>query len=262
MTDATKETEENPWLGRGLRGEAKMLARTVGRNADRILTYLEIVHHQILPGGGVPETPMSRKERGGSRLPLTDAAVDIAEANAALTSVLGGILRPRNAPAGNLCNGEPAWRVLSALLFDATAVRTWRAEESDNRPQNMRACEELCRRMALVLATRQGNGYVLPRPVTSARTAAAVLAERGEQAKNPNREAPKVRKVTAHDSYRAIVRDMEAMVEDGDYSKEAAKWTKAEELGCSIWRVRDAIKFVNKERETLFSGYETDGDAA
>lgn len=90
--------------------------------------------------------------------------------------------------------------------------------------------------------------------VTSTRHAAKVLAERDEQARNPNREAPKVRRVTARDSYRAIVRDMERMIEDENYSKEAAKASKAEELGCSIWRIREAITFCNKERQTLFDG--------
>lgn len=260
MKEAVEQT--NPWTGPGLSAAAKQLKRTVNRNAGQVLTYLEIVHHKILPGGGVPETPMSRKERGGSRLPLTDGAVDLAEANAGFTSVLAEMLRPKNAPSGALANGEPCWRVLSDLLFEATAVRTWRAQEAGGRPENMEAAWELCRRVALALAVRRGPAYLLPRVVTNTRDAAEILLERTEQAKNPNREPPKVRAITAADSYRAIVRDLERMVEEEGWTKEGAKWRKAEELGCSVWRIRDAVKAVNKERETLFSGHGSDDDAA
>lgn len=204
---------------------------------------------------------MSRKERGSSRPPLSENALDLSEANRELTAVLSGLIRPRHMPSGEL-QGRQAWEILSDMLFDATAVRRWRSEADAGKPTNLRACLDLCRLMAGVLAERRGPDYRLPRVVTTPKRAAELLAERGEQAKNPNREAPKVRKITARDSYRAMVRDMECWVEAGTHSKEGAKAAKADELGCSIWRVRDAIKFVNTERDTVFGGYEDGDDAA
>jgi hypothetical protein len=74
-------------------------------------------------------------------------------------------------------------------------------------------------------------------------------------AEDPRRAGKgKARTHSARDSYRAMVADMERMVLSGTHTKEGAKKAKAEELGCSVWRVKDAIKFVNKERRTVFSG--------
>lgn len=223
--------------------------KSIERNARQIMSYLENVHHRILPGGGVPDVPMGRKERGGSRPPLAESAMDLAEANAQFTAVVGTVMRPRHFPAERI-RGIPAWRILSDVLFDPTAVRRWRARRLDGDAAPLRAFEELCLLLAAIIAARHGAHYRLPYVVTSPRRAAEILAE---QQADPRKEAPKVRRLTARDSYRAIVADMERMVEQG-YSKRAAKVTKAEQLGCSIGRIHDAISAVNKERRTLFGG--------
>jgi hypothetical protein len=226
-----------------------------GHNAAQIARYLEFVGPLIERGMVIPEEP-NRRNKGSSRAPATDRALGIMWANRAVTPVLEPIIQGAKRSEAAL-GGVYFSDLLLETEEDPTAVQRFRDERDTTPPysgpngKRAKAFYGMCDLMAYALATKHdapGGRYML-------HVHTRLQREPDGTAEDPRRAGKgKARTHSARDSYRAMVADMERMVLSGTHTKEGAKKAKAEELGCSVWRVKDAIKFVNKERRTVFSG--------
>lgn len=228
----------------------------IAHNAAQIARYLELVWPLIEKGIVMPDEPPDRKHKGSSRPPVTDRGLGIMWANRVVTPMLEPILR--EAQRGDHSYGGIQYSdLLSEMVHDPGAMLRHRTEQSLNPPfsgpngARAQAFFKMCDHIARVLAIRHKGPdgpcqiEVYTRPARE---------EEELQAQDPRSHGKgRIRAHTAHDSYRTMVSDMERMVLAGTHSKEGAKAAKADQLGCSMGRVRDAVTFVNHERETVFS---------
>lgn len=204
-------------------------------NAAQILRYFDAVLPQLEPGGGIPDTPMARKERGSSEgTPVPDYLLDLWRDNPHAGRIGEVLTEAAHSAASVELEGRPMWEVLGEVVFDHTAIRRWRAEGG----VEMRRLWMMCRLLAQRLAVKHGGDFQL---------IVNVRAE-DEQVASKRAAADKDKTIDAQASYRRIVRGIEYLEEHG-YSREAAKSKKARDLMCSVPRIEKAITFVNRERE-------------
>lgn len=222
----------------------------VGHNSRQVARYLEWVWHLIERSTQTPETPMNRKSRGSWKPPVGENAHIIMENNRYVTPVLEPLLQNAKRSEAALC-GIYFSDLLTEVAQYPAAVSRFRNNQGavGYEGRRARAFWGMCWLYAYALKAHDGPGGPL---VLRVRT------DKREEAGDPNYDPPgRTRTFTKENSYRIMVEDMEAMVLAGTHSKEGAKAAKADELMCSMGRVRDAITFVNKERATVFDGEPT-----
>lgn len=127
-----------------------------------------------------------------------------------------------------------SYHILEAAPLEITAWRSWANVEAKEMLWRfgralLEVEEELERRHPGLRLSVSVNPY--DEPVATKREA-----------------ADKDRSITARDSYRGIVRQLEALEFEG-YSREAAKAEMSKRLDCSIARIKKALEFVKQERE-------------
>jgi hypothetical protein len=103
-----------------------MDVEVVRSNAREIETYLEVLVPKFEPTGGIPDLPMSRKERGSSRDPIPPHILSLWLKNIHAGRI-NEILKEAKATGGYvLIKGRSMWEILDDCLWDHTAIRTWK----------------------------------------------------------------------------------------------------------------------------------------
>jgi hypothetical protein len=202
----------------------------VNRNAGEIERYLEVLLPKLEPGGGVPEVPMSRKERGGSRPPVSEYVMDLWQANPDLGMINEVLKEAARSGESVEIEGRPMWEILSDCLFDHTAIRRWKAAGGSAE----RRLWMMCRLLAQRLAVKYGTGVRLT----------ITVSPEDEQQRQQTREAQK--RDTAHTD-RVIVRRVETLETEGLGREEAKRaLTSDPENTWSYWRIDRAIVDENR----------------
>ncbi len=191
---------------------------------------------KLEPGGGIPETPMDRKHKGKSRPPVSDTVLKLWEANPHLGRINGVLKELATTTETVELVGLEAWRVLSDVLFDHTAIRRWKAEGSIEERRFWMLCRLLASRLAAKY-DRPGAPYRL----------FVVVNPDDEQRRQMTREAQK--RDTAYTD-RVIVGRVEALESEGMGREEAKKaLAKDPDNTWSYWRVERAIVAQNKTKK-------------
>lgn len=227
--------------------------RVVEHNARQIERYLEWVWHLIEKSLMMPEEPPDRKHKGGARWLLSDAQWKLILENRAATAHLEPIIQEAKRTEARF-SGVYFSDLINEVTYRPDAVAKFRTMRGvfGYEGKRARAFFKMCRLFADGLREYDGpgGGFVLSVKTTL------------YNAEDDPRRVPggKPRTHAAQDSYRRMVEEMESMVLSGTHSKEGAKAAKADELMCSMGRIKDAITFVNKERTTVFD--RENGEAA
>lgn len=226
---------------------------SLNKTAGQVERYVELVWPKLERAGGVPETPMNRKERGKGVPPVGDYALRVMFANwesgdiefpedidherravhATLRHELHLIESGGN--GARSASGIPFTEILQALRYDPGVITTWRAGETKADKAREQALWEVCRFIAwIILYTHPGANL---RVVTSPDDSAMRQSTRKAQVAG-----------TSHTN-RIIMRHVEALEADG-YEREQAKRELAHDPD-NTWsypRVERAITESNKVR--------------
>lgn len=173
---------------------------------------------------------MDRKYKGESRPPVSPAVMRLWEANphaGKINAVLAD-LATTTEEVGLI--GREAWRVLSDVLFDHTAIRRWKAEGG----KHERRFWMLCRLLASRIRVKHGPHYRL----------SVTIHPEDEQQRQKTRTAQKHN--TAYTD-RRIVQRVEGLEADGMGREEAKKHLAQDpENTWSFPRIKRAITATNK----------------
>lgn len=201
----------------------------------------------------MPEEPPDRKHKGSARWLLSDAQWKLILENRKASAHLEPIIQEAKRSEARF-GGVYFSDLIAEVTYRPDAVSRWRASRAARGEEGKRARAffKMCRLFADALREYDGPSgpFIL-----------SVKTTLYDEEDDPRR-APggKPRTYAANDSYRRMVEEMESMVLSGTHSKEGAKAAKADELMCSMGRIKDAITFVNKERQTVFD--KENGEAA
>lgn len=218
-----------------LDGEARKL---IAANAIQVRDYVTLLRPRLERSGQLPSEPLGKKARGSSNTPVSEKLYDLIDANREemrlLEPLLSETAKSRAAPRGyrqdvmlsevwSSPGCETRWPPARQRAFDAMfsllAYKLWQREPEA--------------RLSVVLSTKK------------AATMARDVKRPSEHAASSKKEA---RKHDVRESYRRIVWHIEALEVEG-YTREEAKMRMMEELDCGRTRIRDALSFVNAERE-------------
>ena len=213
-----------------------MGAQEVTKNTWRVLDYLESWHsiEASLMGS---EEPYDHKAKGSSRPPVSDAALDLIEANREASHVLEPLLEELKMTRASYSGISAAW-ILMHTRHNPSAIPNWRANDSTE----WKAVMAICHLLAQAVAAKMDgpDGPYLLRVYTSRKAVEEALGDpRG--ATNG-----KVRTYTAHYSYRIIDAEIERLMDEG-YSEMAAR-QYLKDRGVSGPRISRARAFVREER--------------
>jgi hypothetical protein len=95
-------------------------------NAREIETYLEILVPKFEPTGGIPDLPISRKERGGSRDPMPPHILNLWLKNVHAGRINHILYLARNGEGYVKIKGRKMYEILDDCLYDHTAIRLWK----------------------------------------------------------------------------------------------------------------------------------------
>jgi hypothetical protein len=102
-------------------------ATVVKDNAREIDTYLEVLVPMFEPQGGIPDVPLSRKERGTSRAPISDYVVSLWKTNIYAGRINKILEKALKGPDGfAMLDGIRMYELLGICLYDHTAIRMWK----------------------------------------------------------------------------------------------------------------------------------------
>lgn len=214
--------------------------KDVLHNAGEIEKYLEVLIPKLEPSGGVPDAPMSRKERGSSRPPVSEYVMDLWQANPHAGRINAVLREAARSTEDVEILGRPMWKVLGDVLFDHTAIRRWKAAED---PTEARRFGMLCHLLAQRLAIKHdlpGEPY---------RIRVHVRPE-----DEPQRPATRAaQKADSRYTDRLIIDLLERVEDDGYEGKEAMEVLQDRRVreGKEAWsipRMRRARRNVNRER--------------
>ena len=217
------------------------------RNAAAVQRYLVDVYPRIEQGLIMPEEPPDRKHKGTSRPPLTEDALRLFERNREASRWIVPFYREAMRHDLKL-GGHALSTLLREAWHDHTATKRWRLNEGEDRRKReaLWGLSHLIARAIHAAAGQKGEEppelYVTTDPGAE------------EASLDPRFDPPgPSRSIAAHDSYRTIVADLERLKEEhalkGDpISEAAAEGLMADRLFCSVWRIRDAKRFVKRER--------------
>jgi hypothetical protein len=121
----------------------------VRSNAREIEVYLEVLVPKFEPGGGVPDLPLSRKERGSWRPPVSDHILALWYKNIHAGRINWALRRAQTGTDGLVkIEGEYMRDILAECLSDHTAIRRWKDENG----LEERRFYKMCLLFAYVLA--------------------------------------------------------------------------------------------------------------
>ena len=129
-------------------------SQVVKENSREIDTYLEVLVPLFEPAGGIPDVPLSRKERGSSRAPISDYVVSLWKKNihaGAINSTLEKVLFSSDGIVK--INGVWMWQLLGVCLYDHTAIRLWKDRGGTQR----RRYKDMCLMIAYLMAEELDN---------------------------------------------------------------------------------------------------------
>lgn len=182
------------------------------------------------PRGGIPDTPMARKERGTSRPPVSPRVMRLWEVNPHAGKINAVLSELATTTEEVELEGREAWRVLSDVLFDHTAIRRWKAEGGVEE----RRFWMLCRLLASRIRVKHGLEYRL----------FVTVNPEDEQQRQKTRTAQKHN--TAYTD-RRIVERVIGLEADGMGREEAKKHLARDpENTWSYPRIKRAITATNK----------------
>lgn len=196
----------------------------IHRNAGQILRYLDAVLPQLEPSGGIPETPMNRKERGASRPPVPEHILSIWQNNPHAGRINQVLREAAHSTDSTELAGRPMWEVLGDCLFDHTAIRRWKAQGG----VEMRRLWMMCRLLAQRLSIRHDRPGV-PYEIFVTVRAQDEQAASFEQGRS--KDANEAKTHNAHKRYRNLSREMDEIMAE-------------EECG-----VLEAVEVLNRRRQ-------------
>jgi hypothetical protein len=220
--------------------------RDVLRNARELEKYLEVLLPRLEPSGGIPDVPYSRKERGGSRPPVSTHVMRLWMSNPHLDRIHGVLKKAAMATDDVKLEGRPLWHIASDCLFDHTAIRRWKHEGGVE--------EKRFYMMCMLLAQHLADKYDQPDEPYIIRV---YIDPNDEQERQKTREA---QKADTHYTQRRMIEQLEEVEEETGYGGVEAMEIlsdrkKREGKDWSVRKLRDARTYVNKMRvEGVASG--------
>jgi hypothetical protein len=124
-------------------------------NAREIETYLEILVPKFEPTGGIPDLPISRKERGSSRDPMPPHILNLWLKNIHAGRINDVLTEAKDSEGYVKIKGRAMWEILDDCLFDHTAIRTWK----DNGGVEEKRFYHMCLLLAYLAAEKYDTEY-------------------------------------------------------------------------------------------------------
>jgi hypothetical protein len=208
-------------------------------NAREIEVYLEVLVPKFEPGGGIPDLPMSRKERGSWRPPVSDHVLSLWFKNihaGAINKVLHKVATGSDGLVK--IDDRRVHEILAECLFDHTAIRRWKDENGVDE-QRFYA---MCLLMAYLLAEANDNHQ----PYRIKVWINADDEQRGQRTRQGQ-------KVNTFYTQRRIVEQLEELEEELGYKGRRvmeilSERKKAEGKDWSVDKIRRARTEVNRQR--------------
>lgn len=132
------------------------------RVATEAARYVEHVWPKLEKKGGIPDTPMNRKERGQSTPAIGDRGLDIIDANRTASRYLYYYIDYfETAKTGAKAkNGIRFSLVLGAVRYDPGFITNWRAKKTADDKRMFQAFQELMRQIARGVLFTYGEGPI------------------------------------------------------------------------------------------------------
>jgi hypothetical protein len=215
-------------------------AKVIKDNAREIDTYLEVLVPMFEPQGGIPDVPMSRKERGTSRAPINDYVVALWKTNVYAGAINKVLEKALHGPDGlaNL-DGIRLYEILGICLYDHTAIRMWK----DFGGLPMRRFKNMCMLLAYLLAEEYDHNG------TAYRIKVWIRPEHAQQ-RAANREAQKITTFYTRQQMVEQLEDLESELgKKGQLAIEIlVERARKRGLDWSVPKIRRAREVVNRVR--------------
>ena len=208
-------------------------------NAREIETYLEILVPKFEPTGGIPDLPMSRKERGSSRDPMPPHILNLWLKNIHAGRINNILHMAQNGEGYVKIKGRKMWEILDDCLYDHTAIRTWKGIGGVE--------EKRFYHMCLLLAYLASDEYDTPQQPYEI---TVYTYPDDEQLRPPTRSGQKVNTFyTRRQMVDQLERLEEQLGEKGEHvMKMLSEAKKAEGKDWSVPKLRKAREVVNRAR--------------